>query len=156
GGLPRAGVGRGDLHVRGEADAELPDVAVRAPAGLLPAELVVARRGQDLVQRLGVPAGVVQGAGLGLEGEPVRRDEVAPPDYGRVNADLGGEQVERVPVDADLGAEAAEAFGLRPFIGHVTRVAAGESIVNPDGSATASGSAGVGGSWSRRSGRGCR
>ena len=62
---------------------------------LLLAELVVARRGQDLVQRLGVPAAVVQGAGLGLEGEPVRRDEVAPPDFGRVHADLGGEQVDR-------------------------------------------------------------
>ena len=56
---------------------------------------VVARRGQDLLQRVGVLAAVVQGAGLGLEGELVRWDEVAPPDLGRVHADLGGEQVNR-------------------------------------------------------------
>ena len=93
--LPGGRVGRGDLHVGGEADAELPDVAAGAPALLLLAQIVVTRRGQHLVQRIGVLAAVVQGAGLGLEGELVWRDEVAPPDFGRVHADLGGEQVDR-------------------------------------------------------------
>src|SRR2546426_9676119 len=31
----------------------------------------------------------------GLEGELVGPDEVTPPDFGRVHADLGGEQVDR-------------------------------------------------------------
>jgi hypothetical protein len=35
----------------------------------------------------------------------------------------------------DGAEEVGEPFGPRPFIAHVTRVAAGESIVNPDGSA---------------------
>ena len=93
--LPVARVGRGDLHVGGDADAELPDVPAGSPALLLLAQVVVTRRGQHLVQRLGVLAAVVQGTGLGLERELVGRDKVAPPDYGRVHADLGGEQVDR-------------------------------------------------------------
>ncbi len=98
GGLPGGGVGRGDLDEHRHADAELPDVAASAPALLLLAELGVARRGQHLVQRLGVPAAVVHGPGLGLERELAGCDEVTPPHLRRVHADLGGEQVDR-PLD---------------------------------------------------------
>ena len=38
-----------------------------------------------------------------------------------------------IPEFSAPGAAIGEPFGPRPFIGHVTRVAAGESIVNPDG-----------------------
>src|SRR6266581_6849354 len=95
GSLAGVRVRRGDLDVGGHAATELPGVTAGPPAPLLLAELVVARRGQRLVQRVGVAAGVVHGAGLGLEGELVRSDEVAPPDLDRVHADLGGEQVDR-------------------------------------------------------------
>ena len=95
GGLAGVRVRRGDLHVGGQPDAELLGVAAGPPAPLLLAELLIARRGQRLVQRLLVAAGVVHGAGLGLERELVRGDEVAPPDLRRIHADLGGEQVDR-------------------------------------------------------------
>jgi hypothetical protein len=36
----------------------------------------------------------------------------------------------------DGAEELGELFGIRPFIGHATRVAASTSIVNPDGSET--------------------
>jgi len=34
----------------------------------------------------------------------------------------------------DGAEEVSEPFGARPFVGHATRVTAGGSIVNPDGS----------------------
>ena len=54
---------RGDLDVGRQADAELHGVAALAARRLLGAQLVVAGGGQDGVERLGVLAGVVVGAG---------------------------------------------------------------------------------------------
>src|ERR1700749_4282731 len=52
GGLAGVRVRRGDLDVGGHADAELPEVTAGPPAPLLLAYLVVALRGQRLVQLL--------------------------------------------------------------------------------------------------------
>ena len=66
-----------------------------AAAPLLGAQLVVAGRAERQVERALVVAGVVVRMGHGRVRERVLRDEVPPPDLGRIHADLGREQVDR-------------------------------------------------------------
>jgi len=48
---------------------------------------------------------------------------------------LAARPVPPVKRQVDSAEKVSEPFGPRPFVGHVTRVPAGRSIVNPDGSA---------------------
>src|SRR5262249_54809946 len=93
GGLTVVRIGRGDLDVAGHADAELDHIPALPPPGLPAPQPGVAGAGQHLVQRPDVVAGVVPRPARALVWELVRRDEVLPPNLGRVHADLGREQV---------------------------------------------------------------
>src|SRR5499427_384910 len=109
--LPRAALlhsRAGDLHVAGDADAELDHVAGRAPFGLLLAQIVVAGRRQRLVQRRRVVAAVVHGPERGRVRLGELRQQVLAADIGRVHADLGGEQVDG-PLDRRGGLGPARA-----------------------------------------------
>ena len=94
--LPRPALLRaraGDLHVAGQADAELGHVAGGAPLGLLLPQVGVSGRVQRPGQRGRVVAAVVHGAErgrvrFGEGGQQVHRAHL-----GRVPADLGREQV---------------------------------------------------------------
>ena len=114
GGLAGVRVRRGDLDVGGQADAELlgvtagprcaaaPRAAGRSPPR--PAPCPAPPRSRPVSYRAPV---------LVWKRELVRGDEVAPPDLGRVHADLGGEQVDRAldgrrglgPAGAAVGAD---------------------------------------------------
>ena len=83
----------GDLHVGADPDAELHGV-VAIPAGLLlPAQVVVAGHPKGFVEGLGVLAAVVGHARSGGIGKGVVGDEVAAPDLGRIDAELGRRHV---------------------------------------------------------------
>ena len=76
-------------------------VAALAPGGLLGAQRVVPGGGEHGVERLGVLAGVVVGAGQRRQREGLGREVVAAADLGRVDAELVGGDVEH-PLD-ELG-----------------------------------------------------
>ena len=80
-----------DLDVGGEPDAHEPALGARRL--LLPAQLLVAGLDERMVEGARVLAAVVGVAERRVVGETVRRDEVAPPHFGRVESDLRGEQV---------------------------------------------------------------
>ena len=84
----------GDLDIAGHADAEHPGLAGRPPPGLLGAQVVVPRRRQHPVERPGVVAAVVGRARRRRARLGERRQQVAAPHLDRVEADLGGEQVD--------------------------------------------------------------
>jgi hypothetical protein len=73
--------------------------------------------------RRGLAHGERAGQGQMLEHGPRRVRQLAPGAVTTVKRQVDGAE------------ELGEALGVRPFIGHVTRVPAGRSIVNPDGSA---------------------
>ncbi len=73
-------------------------------------------------------------------GERAREREVLEHCPGRARQ-LAPGPVPSVKGQVDGTEEVGEPFGPRPFIGHATRVAAGASIVNPDGSAAPASSA---------------
>ena len=84
---------RGDLHVGGDADAELHRVTVGPASGLLsPEPLVVGNLGRA-VELLFVLAGVVGGVRAGVVRERVGGDEVASPHVGGIETGLGREEV---------------------------------------------------------------
>src|SRR5580698_9234920 len=82
------GARAGDLHVAGQADAELVHLAAGAPARLLLAQFGVSRGVQRLLQRGLVVAAVVQRAERGLVRLGELGQQVLTPDVGRVGADL--------------------------------------------------------------------
>ncbi|GAB3841562.1 hypothetical protein GCM10027610_051040 [Dactylosporangium cerinum] len=90
-----AGFTAGALHVARQPDAQRQGVGVGAAPGLLRAPRVVAEGLQRQVERGGVVAAVVPAAGRRLVREPVRRDEVAPAQLRRVEAEAIGEGVDR-------------------------------------------------------------
>ena len=100
---------RAHLHVRREPDPVEPPG--RARPGLLGAERGVARALEEGVERLPVVPAVVARAPRGLVRELVRRDEVRPPDLGRVEADLSGEAMDH-PLD-EVGALGAARPAVR-------------------------------------------
>ena len=82
------------LDVGGDADAEQLVVAVGTPAGLLCAQRVVVGSFEGSVHAGFVGAGVVPHAGLGLEREPLGRQEVLPAHLDGVHPDLRGEHID--------------------------------------------------------------
>ena len=84
-----------DLHVDADTDAERPRITGLAAALLLLAQRLVARGLEREVERAPVVARVVAGARSGRQGERVRREEVASAHLGRVETELGHEEVHR-------------------------------------------------------------
>ena len=83
----------GDLHIAGHADAEDLGVAPLTSGRLLGPQLAVAGQADGLVERFGVVTGVVVGVGVGVEREPIGRDEVHPAQLDRVDIELDGGDV---------------------------------------------------------------
>lgn len=83
----------GHLDVGRNADAES-DRVVLAALGLLGAQLRVARRDEDGIERLFVFARVVRSSGVGCHGEGVGLDEVPAADFRRIHADLGRRDID--------------------------------------------------------------
>ncbi|MCO5546661.1 hypothetical protein L7F22_000095 [Adiantum nelumboides] len=98
----------GDLDVDRDADAQAHRVVVLATARLLLAQLVVAGHPQRLAQRQVVVADVVAGTGRGGVREDVGREQVAPAQLDRVDAQLGGRDVDQ-PLQVGGGLRASRA-----------------------------------------------
>ena len=100
--LPPAGGQRGGraeaahLHVHRQPQAHQPPLGAGGVA--LALQLLPARVLEGPVEGLGVVARVVDGAHLGLVGEPVGGDEVPAPQLGRVHAEPPGQHV-HAPLD---------------------------------------------------------
>ncbi len=99
----------GVLGVARDADA---DKATRgALFRLRPPQLLVPDRGQHLLERLGEVAAVVGQPGRRLERVRLAREEVAPPDLGRVEARALGDEVEHALHDERAHRHADAAIG---------------------------------------------